>query len=433
MKQKTIEDYRNSILEKFNTDTKEGKTKYIFNSTPASIRNACVRCLNEEKISLEDKRMLTLFFGLKSDEDYVKGIMDYPDGKLRVVTNFLVNGTKPKRQGVDELVAWLIDFKPRPFFKFRNQRSNEKALIDKGKKVDEKPRKNSGQGFDTKEGKFNYGTENEFGTKVQKKEAKSKHSFKFLVILILIAILFFVYSISKSTHFISKDVEAIRKISSNELPGYLKTNHTVWKGVSNSGTMEYFATSGKHPVTGRDLILMSDEERRDIIIEKEIVGKTEEPKEEPKLLEKSILNPALKNRIDSKEMAIFIFGDDFQLNNKVLSQLQNGIFSNYNSTGNLLIPNKLNETIKANLISGNLAVLGDALDKHTDYVCVGNANSTFRKSTINSEITICDLELNIAVYDSKGIRQKSLSKSDFHIGQGFNEPEALKNAIKQIE
>ena len=267
-----------------------------------------------------------------------------------------------------------------------------------------------------------------------KRIPKVNFIFKTSITITLVTFLFLGYSIAKNTYFISKDVEAIRKISINELPDYLKTNHEIWKGVSKFGVTEYFESSGKHPVTGEDLILISDIERKEIINEKETqVVKPVTTQSENRLLEKTILNPSFKNTLTNEEMAIFVFGEDFKLNNKIVTQLQNVVFNSYNTTGNLILSNKLNEDIKENLLSGNISVLGSTLYKYIDFVCVGNVSLRYRMSSLNFEMTICNIELSYEVYNLQGIKQIGLSKYETYKGIGFTKEQALKQAIKQIE
>ncbi len=437
MEQKTIEDYKREILHKFNVIENKKIAGYESELTSVSVRDACIY-LCDKRIDKVDIEILNRFFNCHNNTqpNYREIINSLDKDKFKPIWQFLKGDTESPSKFRIELVAWLVDFNPRPYAKYLkktlddNEISEENDLeLKETKKLD----------FDKKEDIVN--SVNDLNIEFQKEETnnkievavKSKVGFKITITLILTAMLFLVYSIAKSTHFISKDVEVIRKISTNELPDYLRTNQMLWKGTSNSGTMEYFTTSGKHPVTGKNLTLISKEEREEIIKEKEIIFKTKESKNDIELAEKTILNPSFKNRTNSKEMAIFVFGEDIQLNREVISQLQSSKFSNYNTTTNLVLPNEMNKIIKENLLSGNMIVLGNTLYRHTDYICVGNTNSTFRASTVNSQITICDLKLNITVYDSKGNRQKSLSKSNTYIGQGFTKQEAQKNAIKRIK
>lgn len=258
--------------------------------------------------------------------------------------------------------------------------------------------------------------------------------FKFSITLMLVLMLILVYSIAKYTFFISKDVESIRKISTNELPNYLQANHEIWKGKSNTGEVEYFPTAGKHPETGEKLKIVSNDEIKEIIktSSAEVVD-SKNVKNQDESAGELILNPNFKNDSNSKEIAILVFGEDAQLNKKVVAQLEKSVFEDYNSTESLIMPNNFTQNIKNNLITGNISILGNKLNEHTGYVCVVKANHTFRKSSINSQIIICDLEVMYSVYDSKSIKQKNLSKSATYTGQGFTKLEAQNNAIKRME
>lgn len=251
MKQKTINDYQKAIIEKFNKDIEEGKVKYLTKTSPALIRNACIKCLKEENISLHDKKILFSFFELKKDEDLIKTIRHYPTGQLKSIGEFIKKGTSPKKMYIDELVAWLVDFQPRPFSNYRTQELNWDDDYLQKQEINDVAKTNFKKN-DT----------------IVAPKHKPNRFFKIiavLIILILIPLSFLVYSIAKNTHFISKDVEHIRKISTNELTNYVETNHPVWQGVSLNGNNEYFTASGYHPETGKKLKLVSDVEKMEIV------------------------------------------------------------------------------------------------------------------------------------------------------------------------
>jgi hypothetical protein len=147
-----------------------------------------------------------------------------------------------------------------------------------------------------------------------------------------------------------------------------------------------------------------------------------------------IEQPKVSSFDSTNDMSIFVFGKDSKINNKIKSQLQSQVFKSYNILSNISELININQDLlQKNLKLGNIDILGNTESRKIDYICVVNSKHTFRKSTINSDITICDLDISYLVYNNTGINLSNLSKSETYTGQGFNNSEALKNAIKQIK
>lgn len=407
MSKKTIEDYKKEILKRFKEEEKGRLAGYEANLTSSSIKKACLYLCNIRN-SESDIAILRSFFEIDRypELELHEIIKKTDEDKFKPIWKFLKGETKRTSNTRLDLIAWLIDFNPRPSQVFRS-----------GNVIDEKKHQNDDRA------KVNV-------EHVETVKPKSRLFFKIsasIIIVILLLLLAIAFGIGKSTHLISRDINALRQISTKELPNYLETNSTLWKGVSLAGETEYYNNSGKHPETGVKLIRVTKNELKEIT-------------KEPKLFtpvtvdaDKKEVKKNVQKTISENRMVVFVFGNDPQTANKIKARLQGMVFRGYTVIGNVS-PISINQKVlEDNLKLGNMGILGKDFANKTDYVCTGSFEHSFKISTINSDIHICDMYISYTVYDSNGIVQSNLSKSDTYTGQGFTKSEALKNAIKQME
>ncbi|HEY4063638.1 MAG TPA: hypothetical protein VGM30_17140 [Puia sp.] len=89
---------------------------YLMQPTPARLRDICLEVCNERHDWRKDEGTLAAFFGRGSDKGaYLKAIERCDIDKFRPLVNFLKESTGATDPKNIELLAWLIDFKPRPF------------------------------------------------------------------------------------------------------------------------------------------------------------------------------------------------------------------------------------------------------------------------------------------------------------------------------
>lgn len=99
--------------------------------TAANIRDECL-AVCKERFSKADEGILKTFFGANSDkESYLKAIQRCETDKFRPLINFIRERTSTPAEINIELLAWLIDFNPRPFQLGRNYASEENFDTDK--------------------------------------------------------------------------------------------------------------------------------------------------------------------------------------------------------------------------------------------------------------------------------------------------------------
>jgi len=83
--------------------------------TPARLRDACLEVCNE-RFEARDERTLREFFGQGNDKaTCLKAIDRLDPSKLKPLAKFIKEGTLYTSRKNVELLAWLIDFRPRPF------------------------------------------------------------------------------------------------------------------------------------------------------------------------------------------------------------------------------------------------------------------------------------------------------------------------------
>lgn len=109
-------DYQDLVLEYY-LDRKDKKvlSGRLINPTPANLRDECAaKC--RRGINKKDEKTLQDVFEPQSDlKSYVNAIENFPIDKFKPLLKFMKGGVrKPDEKNV-ELLAWLIDFEPRPW------------------------------------------------------------------------------------------------------------------------------------------------------------------------------------------------------------------------------------------------------------------------------------------------------------------------------
>ncbi len=87
----------------------------LIDPTPARLRDACLD-ICRDRYSEKDERMLKEFFGQGNDKAAcLRAIERLEAAKFKPLANFLNKSTSSTERKNIELLAWLIDFQPRPF------------------------------------------------------------------------------------------------------------------------------------------------------------------------------------------------------------------------------------------------------------------------------------------------------------------------------
>ncbi|MGH1385364.1 hypothetical protein [Kordia sp.] len=116
---RTIKTYSEEILKKYE------EKGVLLEPTRTDIKDKCiVRFL--EGSHVKDEEFLRLFFKVNREEDLLKIIESTDPEKFRTVQNFLLRNTGSTSRKNLNLIAWLIDFQPRPYALYRMQEIQSK-------------------------------------------------------------------------------------------------------------------------------------------------------------------------------------------------------------------------------------------------------------------------------------------------------------------
>lgn len=124
-----LEDYLDAVKAYLPTAKKGDRHRLLQNVTTASLRNFYINLI-KEGLSKDDDESLRRFFDINQDDDLIKELKKETE-KLKSVKRFIDGVTENPTQDTLEMVAIIVDFKPRPYYQF--QRSG-------GIPIDEKPK-----------------------------------------------------------------------------------------------------------------------------------------------------------------------------------------------------------------------------------------------------------------------------------------------------
>lgn len=109
-------DYKHEVLRSYELKRNLGTlSSDLTHPSPGKIKRQC-RVIFETRPAKNDMKILSDFFGHQANEtEYLKSIKSFDVDKFKPVANFLKGDVKNPDERIIELVAWLIDFSPRPF------------------------------------------------------------------------------------------------------------------------------------------------------------------------------------------------------------------------------------------------------------------------------------------------------------------------------
>ncbi|WP_421945495.1 hypothetical protein [Pedobacter sp.] len=111
-----FEEYQNRVITDYKTKKENGLLPQFIGITPAVLKQECLNVYRERGAPDKDNFIIRSFFGVdEKNKGYARIIADCPTPKFRSLSNFFQSGSaKPDRVNT-EIIAWLIDFKPRPY------------------------------------------------------------------------------------------------------------------------------------------------------------------------------------------------------------------------------------------------------------------------------------------------------------------------------
>lgn len=121
------EDYKEAVLNGYEKKKKsEVFAPNLLNPTPGSLRNECL-IVYRERYSPKDDEILRLFFNeTDKEKGYLKSIENSKAEKFKQLPKILKREISNPGDRYIELIAWLIDFNPRPsslYYKTSNRNS----------------------------------------------------------------------------------------------------------------------------------------------------------------------------------------------------------------------------------------------------------------------------------------------------------------------
>lgn len=268
-----FEEYQEKVLQDYKKKSEKKLLRQFERITPALLKREFVNILKERKEYDKDILTLRAFFGPdERGRGYERIIEDFPTPSFRALSNFFREEKKPDRINT-ELIAWLIDYEPRPYAErdayaisspkpkhVENQpdQSGQEVLIVDNKNIQEEEKPKQDQNRDLGEDKVPL---------IPKKYYKTIGAFVAAFVAIIIA--YFSFSNNKkcmywtgdryvaidcsaripNTIILDLDVRKIAHFRRITRPDTLtkKDIGRVWRS-KRSGKVSFFTDSGSNPV-----------------------------------------------------------------------------------------------------------------------------------------------------------------------------------------
>ena len=127
-------DYKNLILEDYRRKKEQNELPLgLVILSPAKLRDECLK-ICDERYNSRDLRTLKDFFGVGNGKlEFLKLIDQVDVDKLKPLIRFLNGETASTNEKNIELLAWLIDFQPRPFELGRKYERMEEGGKEEGR------------------------------------------------------------------------------------------------------------------------------------------------------------------------------------------------------------------------------------------------------------------------------------------------------------
>lgn len=108
--------YKVQVLDFYKRMREQGRLPlHLINPTAAKLKKECI-LIFQSRSTKGDIAILRLFFGHREeDPGYLKAIKTIDTDKFKPLVNFLKEQTQDTEDKNIELLAWLIDFSPRPY------------------------------------------------------------------------------------------------------------------------------------------------------------------------------------------------------------------------------------------------------------------------------------------------------------------------------
>ncbi|MES2487287.1 MAG: hypothetical protein V4581_15225, partial [Bacteroidota bacterium] len=119
MNTKTFDDYKNAVLAQYQKSKNGLYASHLINPTRSGLRELAL--LRYENATAADKMIYADFFQLDDSKDKKRQIENFSPDKFRALCNFFDGRNSLRNRPDANLAAILVDFNPRPFYKFHNE------------------------------------------------------------------------------------------------------------------------------------------------------------------------------------------------------------------------------------------------------------------------------------------------------------------------
>lgn len=127
MKQTNLEAYKKALKKQYHKEKEGIYSEYLEQPSRANLRKLCVERFKSNS-QQDDLITFKMFFGFEFNGDSLNKLKAVTD-RFRSIENFLLDKTETNDLNSLNLIAILLDFKPRPFLKFAKQDHSEVALL----------------------------------------------------------------------------------------------------------------------------------------------------------------------------------------------------------------------------------------------------------------------------------------------------------------
>lgn len=137
MNEITFKEYKKAIKSQFEAKKIEGVygSGDISNITPAQLRDLCLY-IAQKGMTKTDEATFRFFFNANENEKFERAIENFNTGKLKSVISFFKEDKKSENRLRIELAAVIVDFNPRPFKKYcQNRDIQNKDINEKNDQV----------------------------------------------------------------------------------------------------------------------------------------------------------------------------------------------------------------------------------------------------------------------------------------------------------
>lgn len=260
MKKITYKDYIEGIKKKYEIEKSGVYSSYLSKPSPALLNDYC-KILKQNGLSKNDQEIIELFYSLPN----------FDNDKFRPICNFFNGKTVNPSQDILDLMAVLVDFKPRPLGDFLKSGGGLNHEVDEETKD-----------FFSKSNEYNHIKEFE---QIQKNKNPSLKGKSFVLISIVIFLSLFIFAYLsfiqrksclewKESRYVEVDCDAdtrgfvniglkipynesllsLRKIIPTDTTTYFENGKAViWYCKTDDNHIELFNAPGHHPVNNKPL------------------------------------------------------------------------------------------------------------------------------------------------------------------------------------